>query len=135
MLRLTPPPSDSVFLSYILATAHLLSDACHLIHVNRSARSRHTRLHRCLARMALPLRSLVARLDRGLVCVSAASYTAFALATLRRFESDLLRLFRSLGNSARRTPALAALVEQTVEAVALVEEKERTLALNTQCCA
>ena len=85
--------------------------------------------------MALPLRSLTARLDRGLVTVSASSYTAFALATIRRFEGDLLRLFRSLSNSARRTPALAALVEETVDAVALVEERERALALNALCCA
>ena len=84
-------------------------------------------------RTALPLRSLVARLRRGLlVHQDQTAYTAFALNALRRFETDLLHLFRTLNNTARRmSSTIAALVERTAEAVAWLEEKERTL----MCCA
>jgi hypothetical protein len=88
-------------------------------------------------RTALPLRSLVARLRRGLlVHPDQTSYTAFALNALRRFETDLLHLFRTLNNTARRmSSTIGALVERTASAVALLEEKERTLTLNLLCCA
>ncbi len=128
----------SPLLSLALATAHRLADMCRPVRFARSSHTRHTHIQRCLTRIALPLRSLSARLERGLVSAPLSdqpSYTAFALSTLRRFESDLLRLFRSLGNRARATPALAALVEHTTHAVALVDERERALILNALCSA
>jgi len=72
---------------------------------------------------------------RGLVAHNASehTFTAFAYATLIRFQSDLLNLFRALDNRVRKTPALAGLVERTVKAVAMVEDRERTLILNTLC--
>jgi hypothetical protein len=136
MQNTSPPPPS--LLPHILAAAQLLADACDPIRFARCARTRHTQVQRCLARIARPLRSLAARLHRGLVSgplSDQAAYTAFALSCLRRFESDLLSLFRSLNNRARRTPALAALVEQTMEAVSLVEERDRALMANALCCA
>jgi hypothetical protein len=114
-------------LSLILSVSQQLSDECQSIRFTRSALSRHTRIQRCLVQASMPLQSLIARAQRGLVPESECAYTAFAHATLLRFHSDLLSLFRALDNRARRV--VAALVEKTAHAVALVEDMERTMIL------
>jgi hypothetical protein len=114
-------------LALILSVAQQLSDECRSIRFTRSALSRHTRIQRCLARASTPLQSLIARVRRGLVPESECAYTAFARATLLRFQSDLLSLFRAMDNRARRV--VAPLVERTAHTVALVEDRERAMIL------
>ena len=59
-------------------------------------------------------------------------FTSFARSVLLRFHSDLLSLFRTLDNRCRR--ALVGLVERASKAVALVDETERAMILNTLRC-
>ena len=128
---------STALLPLILALSRQLADECHSIRVSRSALSRHTSIKRCLLQCAVPLQSLINRVQRGLISSDATVeiFTSFAYATLMRFQTDLLDLFRALDNRLRKTPALAALVEKTAKAVATVEDRERTLILNALCCA
>jgi hypothetical protein len=127
--------SSATLLPLILAFSNQLAEECRLIRFNRSAMSRHTCVKRCLLHCAIPLQSLMHRIRRGLIPrdTPIELFTSFALATLMRFQNDLLSLFRALDNRVRRTPALASLVERTAKAVAYVEDRERVLILDSLC--
>lgn len=119
-------------LPLILSVSQQLAQDCHAIRFTRSAATRHTHIQHCMMRAAIPLKSLTHRLRRGLVQRGEGeeqAFTAFAYATLLRFHSDLLDLFRALDNRARRTQSLVALVERTAVAVSMVQEMERSMIL------
>lgn len=128
---------NHILLPLILSTAQHLADECDPIRFTRTSQSRQTRIQKYLVRISSPLRSLSARLRRGLLVASLDqdSYTAFAQDTLVRFERDLLALYRTLDNRARKTHSLLALVEKTSDAVVFIDEKDRVLTLNALCCA
>lgn len=126
---------NQILLPLILSVAQQLANECVSIQLNRTHRSRFTRIQRYLSHIAIPLQSLSARLRRGLVVGELSdqnSYTSFAHTTLIRFESDLLSLFRTLDNRARKT--LVSLMEKASNAVVLIDEKDRALTLNALCC-
>lgn len=136
----TPYQYNRSLLPLILAASSTLAEECRSVRFPRSAASRHTRIQRYLIRAAIPLRSLSARLRRRLIPESngdeLSCFTAFARSTLFNFHNDLLGLFRALDNSIRRrNPTLTGLVERTMKAVSVIEERERVMILNAVCCA
>lgn len=85
-----------------------LSAQCASIAPPRRAHTRHTWLRRHLARINLPLQSVVGRVRRGLVQCDAAEFERHVRAVLLRFRVDLVTLVRSL-DSATRTEELMVL--------------------------
>jgi hypothetical protein len=86
-----------------------LTDQCASIALARRARTRHTHLRRRLARINLPLQSVVHRVRRRLVLCDEAEFERHVRAVLARFRSDVLVLVRSLDNRARTAEVLALL--------------------------
>lgn len=130
-------------LPVILSLAAQLADECRAVELPRSAETRRTCLRRRLSAAALPLRSLVSRLRRGLISAdrgergweesSLVLFTAHAREALLGFRGDVLGIFRSLDNRARRDRAVRALLEHAERAVALIEERERERILQRPC--
>lgn len=84
-----------------------LSAQCAAIVPGRSARSRHTQLRRRLARINLPLLSVVHRVRRGLVLCDEAEFDRHVRCTLERFRCDITALAQGVGNRLRSDELLA----------------------------
>lgn len=85
-----------------------LSAQCAAITPPRRASTRHTWLRRHLARLNLPLQSVVGRVRRRLVQCDEAEFERHVRAVLARFRDDVVTLVRSLDNTTR-TNALVEL--------------------------
>ena len=90
-----------------------LSAQCASIAPARRAHTRHTWLRRHLARLNVPLQSVVGRVRRRLVQCDEAEFERHVRAVLVRFRSDLVTLVRSL-DSTTRTDELMALKRAVV---------------------
>jgi hypothetical protein len=84
-----------------------ITDQCAAIAMARSARTRHTRLKQRLARINLPLQSIVHRVRRGLVLCDEAEFDRHVRAALSQFSVDMVAFVRSLDNGTRTDELLA----------------------------
>lgn len=92
-----------------------LSLQCAAIAPGRTARSRHTGFRRRLARMNLPLQSVVNRVRRQLVLCDEAEFQRHVRCVLEQFRIDLVAVAQGLGNSLL-SDALVALTHAAIAA-------------------
>jgi hypothetical protein len=84
-----------------------LSTQCAAVVLGRSARSRHTWLRQRLARINLPLQSVLHRVRRRLVLCGEADFEQHVRCVLGRFRCDVVALVQGLSNRLRSDELLA----------------------------
>lgn len=92
-----------------LKTLSSFSKQCAAISVARHACSRNTDMKRRLAKLNLPLMSVLNRLRRGLVLCSESEFQQHVHRVLTRFCGEVQALVRSLENG-KRVPKILALM-------------------------